>query len=69
MLSHGINIDEEELVALLIEGVPNQMQRNQARAFAEVELPKINKADRKMASVKKNSSTLLRCLKCNSKGH
>jgi len=31
MLSHGINIDEEELVALLIEGVPNQMQRNQAR--------------------------------------
>lgn len=81
MLAHGIKMDKEELVALLIEGIPNQMLRNQARiqcfediqhikkAFAEVKLPKVDEADKKVASVNNNSSTLLRCFNCNSKGH
>ncbi|XP_032571598.1 uncharacterized protein LOC116800488 [Drosophila sechellia] len=70
MLAHGIKMDEEELVALLIEGIPNQMLRNQARiqcfediqhikrAFAEVKLPNMDEADKKVASVNNNSSTL-----------
>lgn len=81
MMAHGINMDEEELLGLLIEGIPNQMLRIQARiqcfadvrhikrAFAEVKLPKVYEADRKAASVEKNSSTLSRCFNCNSKGH
>ncbi|XP_032571180.1 uncharacterized protein LOC116800425 [Drosophila sechellia] len=81
MLAHGIKMDDEELVALLIEGIPNQMLRNQARiqcfediqhlkrAFAEVKLPKMDETDKKVASVNNNGSTLLRCFNCNSKGH
>ncbi|XP_039154249.1 uncharacterized protein LOC120285676 [Drosophila simulans] len=81
MLAHGIKMDNKELVALLIEGIPNQMLRNQARiqcfediqhmkrAFAEVKLPKMDEADKKVASVNNNNSTLLRCFNCNSKGH
>ncbi|XP_044779752.1 uncharacterized protein LOC123327406 [Drosophila simulans] len=81
MLANGIQMDDEELVALLIEGIPNQMLRNQARiqcfediqhikrAFAEVKLPKMDEADKKVASVNNNNSTLLRCFNCNSKGH
>lgn len=74
-------MDEEELLGLLIEGIPNQMLRNQARiqcfadvqhinrAFAEVKLPKAHEPDKKAASVEKNSSTLTRCFNCNSKRH
>ncbi|KAH8267373.1 hypothetical protein KR026_005320, partial [Drosophila bipectinata] len=52
MLGQKINIDAEEMISRIIEGIPNQGLRNQAhiqcfenvahikRAFAEVKLPK-----------------------------
>lgn len=51
MLADGINMDEEELWGLLIEGIPKgRIQcfadvRDIKRAFAEVKLPKVYETD------------------------
>ncbi|KAH8330079.1 hypothetical protein KR074_003055, partial [Drosophila pseudoananassae] len=54
MLGYRIDIDTEEMISHIIEGIPNQGLRNQAhiqcfediahikRAFAEVKLPKLD---------------------------
>ncbi|XP_032312047.1 uncharacterized protein LOC116656512 [Drosophila ananassae] len=85
MLGQRINIDAEEMISRIIEGIPNQGLRNQAhiqcfenvalvkRAFAEVELPKAY-GDKKDAAVNKDEkdskdSKDTRCYNCNAKGH
>lgn len=61
MLADGINMDEEELWGLLIEGIPKgRIQcfadvRDIKRALAEVKLPKVYETDKQF--------------QCNSKGH
>ncbi|XP_070069263.1 uncharacterized protein [Drosophila takahashii] len=84
MLAREINIDMEELLDGLIEGIPMESMRIQARvqcfqgptqmlrAFAQISLPK----KRVMSSVKveKERSSFVvpkdsRCHNCNSKGH
>ncbi|KAH8350237.1 hypothetical protein KR067_009323 [Drosophila pandora] len=82
MRGQKINIDSEEMINRIIEGIPNQGLRNQAhiqcfenvelikRAFAEVELPK-SYGDRKETAVNKDEkdSKDTRCYNCNAKGH
>nr|XP_043068303.1 probable ATP-dependent helicase PF08_0048 [Drosophila bipectinata]XP_043069805.1 probable ATP-dependent helicase PF08_0048 [Drosophila bipectinata] len=82
MLGQRIDIDTEEMISRIIEGIPNQGLQNQAhiqcfeniahikRAFAEVKLPKYN-GDKKDATKNKNEkdSKDTRCYNCNAKGH
>ncbi|XP_032583216.1 uncharacterized protein LOC116803549 [Drosophila sechellia] len=83
MLANDINIDLEELLENIIEGIPAPGLRNQARiqcfsepmqilrAFSEVRLPKhktgSSSSQRLTGGGAANKD--LRCAKCNSKGH
>ncbi|XP_070145044.1 uncharacterized protein [Drosophila kikkawai] len=83
MLANDINIDLEELLENIIEGIPAPALRNQARiqcfsepmqilrAFAEVRLPerKTGGTSTKQLSGRVASNKDLRCANCNSKGH
>ncbi|XP_017032493.2 uncharacterized protein [Drosophila kikkawai] len=83
MLANDINIDLEELLENIIEGIPAPALRNQARiqcfsepmqilrAFAEVRLPerKTGGNSTKQLSGKVALNKDLRCANCNSKGH
>lgn len=57
MLADGINMDEEELWGLLIEGIPKgRIQcfadvRDIKRVFSEVKLPKVYETDRQTVSM------------------
>jgi len=81
MLAQGINIDADEMLSCIIEGIPNQELRNQAhiqcfvdighikRAFADVSLPKSYRVGRKTTSTDPKDSKKTRCFNCNAKGH
>ncbi|XP_032570916.1 uncharacterized protein LOC116800388 [Drosophila sechellia] len=83
MLANDINIDLEELLENIIEGIPAPALRNQARiqcfsepmqilrAFSEVRLPKhkTGSSSSKRLTGGGAASKDLRCANCNSKGH
>ncbi|XP_070854193.1 uncharacterized protein [Drosophila suzukii] len=81
MLAQGLNIDADEMLSCIIEGIPNQGLRNQAhiqcfvdvghikRAFADVSLPKLYGVGRPTTSTDPKDSKETRCFNCNAKGH
>ncbi|XP_032583021.1 uncharacterized protein LOC116803388 [Drosophila sechellia] len=83
MLANDINIDLEELLENIIEGIPAPALRNQARiqcfsepmqilrAFSEVRLPKHKTGSGSAKRLAGGGATNkdLRCANCNSKGH
>jgi len=81
MLAQCINIDADEMLSCIIEGIPNQGLRNQThiqcfvdighikRAFADVSLPKSYGVSRATTSTDPRDSKKSRCLNCNAKGH
>ncbi|XP_044249825.2 uncharacterized protein [Drosophila takahashii] len=79
MLAQGINIDGDEMLSCIIEGITNQGLRNLAhiqsfvdvghikRAFADVRLPKY--VGKPMTSLDFKDKKETRCFNCNAKGH
>ncbi|XP_070075110.1 uncharacterized protein [Drosophila takahashii] len=82
MLAQPINLDTDELLEQIIEGVPSANLRDQARiqrfanpeqmqqAFANICLPQIEEINApKKSSMEAPGNNDLRCRNCNSKGH
>ncbi|XP_017065676.2 uncharacterized protein LOC108104237 [Drosophila eugracilis] len=82
MSAKPINLDTDELLEQIIEGVPSANLRDQARiqrfanpeqmqqAFVNICLPQINEANAaKKSSMEVFGNNDLRCRNCNSKGH
>ncbi|XP_043064810.1 uncharacterized protein LOC122320707 [Drosophila ficusphila] len=81
MLAQGINIDAEELLSVVIEGIPNIGLRIQAqiqcfddvkqlkRAFADFGLPKPYGAKKEATSLQSKDNNIMRCFNCNARGH
>ncbi|XP_043063827.1 uncharacterized protein LOC122319990 [Drosophila ficusphila] len=81
MLAQGINVDAEELLSVVIEGIPNIGLRIQAqiqcfddvkqlkRAFADVGLPKPYGAKKEATSLQSKDDNIMRCFNCNARGH
>ncbi|XP_046865241.1 uncharacterized protein LOC124459709 isoform X3 [Drosophila willistoni] len=82
MLANNINIDEEELLDKVIEGIPDKGLRTQARiqcfanpkqmlaAFAEIHLEDIRRATKdENETGRANKLQEMRCRRCNIRGH
>ncbi|XP_044312962.1 zinc finger protein GIS2-like [Drosophila rhopaloa] len=82
MLAQPINLETDELLEQIIEGVPSANLRDQARiqrfanpeqmqqAFANICLPQIIETNAaKKTSMEASGNNELRCRNCNSKGH
>ncbi|XP_044314146.1 uncharacterized protein LOC123037448 [Drosophila rhopaloa] len=82
MLAQPINLETDELLEQIIEGVPSANLRDQARiqrfanpeqmqqAFANICLPQIIETNAaKKTSMEASANNELRCRNCNSKGH
>ncbi|XP_046866745.1 uncharacterized protein LOC124460272 isoform X2 [Drosophila willistoni] len=82
MLANNINIDEEELLDKVIEGIPDKGLRTQARiqcfanpkqmlaAFAEIHLEDIRRATKdENETSRANKLQEMRCRRCNIRGH
>ncbi|XP_043948756.2 uncharacterized protein LOC122818597 [Drosophila biarmipes] len=81
MLASSINIDPDELVDQIVEGIPAQNLRDQARiqcftdpkqilrAFAGIRLDKSNESASKELNKNRSSTRGFRCSNCNARGH
>ncbi|XP_043063797.1 E3 ubiquitin-protein ligase BRE1-like [Drosophila ficusphila] len=83
MLAQNVSLDQEELLDRIIEGIPNEGLRNQARiqcfrdishirrAFSEVSLPakRAVSFEKKTTPMDQTNGKEIRCHNCNARGH